>query len=105
MMLLTLEEAALQIRPDGLVSPRSLRAEISAGRLAGHRIAGRIFIAEGDLDVFIQTARQTSPPAASRERAPGDTIGAKRTRSAKPAISSSVHLLTAVATGLTRRRG
>lgn len=103
-MLLTLEEAALKIRPYGLVSARSLRAEISAGRLVGHRIAGRIFIAEGDLDVFIQAARQTHAPA-QRERALADTIVAKRTRSAKPAISSSAHLLAAVATGLTRRKG
>lgn len=103
-MLLTLEEAALKIRPDGLVSARSLRAEISAGRLAGHRIAGRIFISEGDLDVFIQAARQTSATA-SRERTPTHTIVAKRTRSAKPPISPSASLLAAVADGLTRRRG
>jgi len=101
-MLLTLSEAALKIRPDGLVSARSLRAEIAAGRLRSTRIAGRIFVAEADLDDFVQAARQTAP--APRGRTPADIIVAKQVRSRVPNSSSAAHLA-AVANGLTRRKG
>lgn len=47
------------ICPDGLVSARSLRAEVAAGRLRPTRIAGRIFVTRDDLTAFLQTARQT----------------------------------------------
>ncbi|WP_425436003.1 helix-turn-helix domain-containing protein [Niveispirillum lacus] len=104
-MLLTLEEAAVRLRPDGLISARSLRSEISAGRLQPTRIAGRIFVAESDLDEFIQAARQSA--LVPKGRAHADAIATKQPRARRTGaapISSSAHL-TAVADRLTRRRG
>ncbi|MFV3078087.1 helix-turn-helix domain-containing protein [Niveispirillum fermenti] len=91
-MLYTLEEAALMIRPDGLVSARSLRAEVAAGRLRPTRIAGRIFVTHDDLTAFLQTARQP------------DNHARKNTGQDWPPCHSSVTKLSAVANALTKRK-
>lgn len=91
-MLYTLEEAALMIRPDGLVSARSLRAEVAAGRLRPTRIAGKISVTHDDLTTFLQTARQP------------DTHARKNTGQDSPSYCSSVMKLSAVANALTKRK-
>lgn len=102
-MLLTLQEAAIRIRPDGLVSPRSLRAEIAAGRLAGHRIAGRLLVSEEDITAYLDRARICSAPAA-RQKPAKPVVAAVRPAAtspqSKPAIPGP---LAAAAAALTKR--
>lgn len=54
----SLAEAARRHFPDGRITARSLRTEISKGRLHAIKIAGKLIVTDSDIQVMVETARR-----------------------------------------------
>lgn len=102
-MLMTLEEAALKIRPDGLVSARSLRAEIAAGRLSCHRIAGRLLVSDDDIAAYLDRARVGGPAPARQKPAKTSVVARPATAATEQPKTLIPGPLAAAAAALTMR--